>query len=176
MFSWMSKIVDRLFVVAGALLFSQTPLFMQSYSHQLQGHVSELNLQIAAMRKVASHSGKSLEQYIGKFLQSPDADFSSQGQLMQGMMDRYNHLSESLLALQNATVWEKPFLFLKNFNTDIAKATWNSYEIGIPLTLEGAAFAALGMGLGYLFFLTLKKLSLTFKNALFRRKEVVVQK
>src|SRR5437868_3357216 len=99
----LSKIMDRLFVVAGALIFVQAPLLMHQYRTQLRGHVAELQIQVSMMRHHAQETGKTLEQYIHKFVSSSDTDFSYQGQLMKGMVARLESLSGGLFEMDHAT-------------------------------------------------------------------------
>jgi len=158
MFGWVLKIIDRIFAVIGALLFSQLPLYMLYYTQQLQGHVAELKLQVDAMGHAAAQTGKSLHQYVLKFLSSTDADFNSQGHFMQGMIDRFDSLSTGLQALHNASVWERPYVFFKYFNIEIAKSTWSHYKVGVPLSFEGAIYALFGILAGLALFFLLKRL------------------
>lgn len=152
--AWLLKLLDRVLAVLGALLFSQAPLFMYSYMQQLQGRVAELQGQKEALTRVAAQTGKTLDQYIFKFLSSSDPDFSAQGQLMQQFLERLKTLTLGLHNLQNATLWEKPLVFMQSFYWDITQSTWAHYEIGIPLSLEGGMYAfvglLVGMGIGAL--------------------------
>ncbi len=161
MLKWVGKFVEGACAMLGALAFSQAPLFMQFYSHQLVGRVAELRLQTAIMERAAGQTGKSLGQYILKFLSSTDSDFRVQGQLMQGMVDRLRLLTEHLHSLQNATVWERPFIFFKAMHWDIAKETLRSFEPGLTLSIEGAVYAFIGMGFGYFIFYCLRKIILS---------------
>jgi|EndMetStandDraft_5_1072996.scaffolds.fasta_scaffold65284_2 hypothetical protein len=157
MLSWIGKIIDRTFVVLGALIFSQAPLYMQQYTQQLSGHVAELNIQVEAMKKTALQADKTLDQFIQKFLTNGDTDFRMQGELMQGMVERWNHLTEGLQAMQGAGLWQRPYVFAKYFNWDIASSTFQNYKIGIPLTIEGLIYALAGMLLGYALFLLIRQ-------------------
>lgn len=157
MFRLLSGLFDRILAVLGAFLFSQAPLFIQQYTHRLAGHVTELNMQIEQIRKAASLSNKSLEQFIKKFLVNPDIDFIRQGEIMQGMVTRSETLSANYQALLNAGILEKPFLFLKYLDVDIAKAALNSFEMGIVFTVEGLAYGFLGMIFGVLAYKALVK-------------------
>jgi Protein of unknown function (DUF2937) len=169
MLNWIGKLIDRTFVVIGALIFSQAPLYMQQYTQQLSGHVAELNIQVDAMKKTAQQADKTLEQFIQKFLASGDADFRMQGELMQGMIERWNHLTEGLLAMQSTGLWQRPYVFAKYFNWDIAASTFQHYKIGIPLTIEGLIYALAGMLLGYAFFLLIRQF-FRFLGRPFKRK------
>lgn len=169
MMQWLSKIIDRIFVVAGALLLLQAPLFMQEYHQQLAGRVAELHLQIEAMQKAATDSGKTLGQFVQKFVQSSDSDFSRQGQIMEKMVLRYQNLSGNLTALDLATVWARPFVFVQYLNYDVALSTLHGFSVGIPLTFEGIIFAFAGMLLGYGVFVFIRKCM----RVIFYRREFV---
>lgn len=150
-------IADRVCAVAGAFLFSQIPLFMQYYTHQLIGHVAELQWQVSSMRHSASIVGKSLEQYIQKFVTHSDPDFSLQGRMMQQVVDRWNHFSQGLQGLQEASVWEKPYLFVKTLDFNIAKNTFSAYQPAIPTSLEGGIYAFIGLLCGFAIFWMLRR-------------------
>lgn len=145
-------LIDRIFSVIGALGLSQVPLFMQQYKHQLAGHISELQLQIHQMTGIAGQSGKTLMQLIQKFRESPDSDFARQGDLMHRMVMRLQSLSEGFLALDTASAFKKPFVFLYHLNGSIAKATLHSFDPGLSFSLEGILYALCGIVLGFLVF------------------------
>lgn len=152
MYKWFGVFIDRLFVVAFAVLFSQFPLFIQQYHQRLSGHAAELHMQLDAMRKIAKQSGKTLDQYIQKFLASADFDFSKQGNLMHAMQERYVKLSDATIAMQNASVLTKPYVFLIHLDFEVAKAASNQFSPGLLFNLEGFCYALCGIAFGYLCF------------------------
>jgi Protein of unknown function (DUF2937) len=157
MIKWLGGLFDRICAAAGALIFAQAPLFMVQYEQQLTGRAAELKLQVEGMRNAASFSGKSLEQFISKFLQNSDIDFTRQGELMQSTFHRWQSLTESLSTLQTSTVFERPFVFLTYLDTDIAKSTLEHFKFGLPFTLEGGVYAVVGILAGYVFFGSIRK-------------------
>lgn len=157
MFKWFGGLLDRICAVAGALAFSQVPLFMQQYKQQLSGHVVELQLQVKAMRQAAMLTGKTLEQFIGKFSSSTDGDFARQGEIMHAMVLRWQALTDGFTALNEASTFSAPFVFLSHFNLEIAKETAGAFSPGIPLSLEGGVWAVIGIAAGYLLFYTVKR-------------------
>jgi hypothetical protein len=150
MFSFISKLMDRIFVVVGALVFLQLPLFIQQYKLQLLGHVNELKFQVGIMQKAAAGSDKNLEQFIDKFIKSGDVDFARQGEIMSAMVARFRELSDGLNALNHATVLTKPWVFLTHFNYSIAQSAMNNFEPGILFTFEGLFYGLFGILAGYL--------------------------
>lgn len=157
MIKWMSKLIDRLSVVIGAFIFSQAPIFMQQYRHQLSGHVSELQLQVQNMRQIAMTSNKTLDQYIQKFVSSSDPDFSRQGEVMASMVTRWHELQDGLLAVDQASVLMRPFSFIRHIDLAIAKSTLHSFEFGVAFTYESLVYILFGMSVGYLSFLVCRK-------------------
>ncbi len=145
MIKWLGNMCERLIGIAGAVILSQAPLFMLQYTHEMAGHVGELQSQVSSMAQVASQGGKNLDAFILKFLASQDPDFRAQGLLMQAMVQRWHQLSEGLTALQHAALWERPLVFLKVFDSKVAHDTYRSFEPGLPLTLEGGLYALAGL-------------------------------
>jgi hypothetical protein len=155
---WTTKIIDRVFVVIGALIFLQMPLFMQQYQLQLVGHVDELQWQIDSIREVAFESGKTLEQFIQKFTSSDDRDFSRQGEIMSQMVARWEKMSAALKALSQASVISRPMTFMFYFQYDVGRSAIKSFTFGIPFNFEGLCYAVLGMIAGYFAFRALSRL------------------
>lgn len=149
---WLNELLDRIFVVAGAFLFSQAPVYFQQYTQRLGGHVGELQRQISVLQSNAVLSGKTLDQYVSKFLGSPDPDFSLQGKAMQLMLDRYVNLTQAYQSLLQATPIHKPVVFVQHFQPDIAKLALSDFSFGLQFTTEALAYALLGIVCGYLIF------------------------
>lgn len=157
-------LLDRIFAVIGALLFSQVPVFMQQYTQRLAGHVAELSIQIEKMRQAASLTGKTLQQYVQKFMSASDPDFARQGVIMNEMTHRWQNLSEGLTAMQNASAVTRPFAFGYHLNLDIFKNTFQSFDLGLVFTVEGFIYALIGIAAGYLAFWSIRKLGIMLLN------------
>lgn len=154
---WIGGLMDRAFAVLGAVLFAQAPLFMQQYTQQLIGREAELKLQVEGMRHAASVSGKTLEAFIKKFTESSDTDFALQGEAMQAMIARWHNLSDALSAMQHSNLWGRPFAFIYHLNSDAFSSTLSNFHPGLPITLEGAVYALVGICAGYFVFSALRR-------------------
>lgn len=152
MLKWIVKFLDRISAVIGALLFMQFPLFVAQYIQQLNGRESELHRQVGNMTQAASLSGKSLDQYIYKFLQSTDSDFVLQGGIMQAMVTRWQDTLDALLSLRNSSVFFRPWNFLIHLDGEVFHSTFQNYTFGMPFNVEGGIYAFLGIVAGYLLF------------------------
>lgn len=169
--TWLVDLLDRIFAAISALLFAQLPLFMQQYQQQLLGHVAELNIQVNAVSEVAAASGKTLPQYIHRFLVSGDSDFMQQGQLLHNMVERSLSLAQASQSLLHASAFEKPLLFVKYLNWDIASSTVRYFQPGLPFSTEGFLYGFVGILFGYATCLGMKRF-LKFLYRLLCRKKV----
>lgn len=170
MTKWILGTLDRLFVLLGAVLLSQAPLYVQHYTTQLAGHAEELQFQVHQLEASAVLAGKPLSTYIQKFVNSNDEDFARQGQLMKDMIDRSFSFKMALENLQTASILKRPFIFIAHFNFDVAKASWATFEYGLAFSLEGLAYALAGGLLGYIIFILLAHF-FAFLRSLFSSKK-----
>jgi hypothetical protein len=154
---FVSGLLDRVFILAGAFVGSQAPSFMQQYFSRLSGHIDELHYQIQQWSQMAAASGKSLPGYIQKFAASGDNDFSRHGDHMQAMIYRLNDLSQAYQLIQESSLWSRPFIFISHVNSDILKATIYTFVPQLTLTLEGACYTFVGFALGYGLFHLVRK-------------------
>ena len=141
------KLLDRALCVAGAVIFSQAPEFMQQYLQRLGGHLEEARRQLEQFKKVAAQSGLSLEQFIAQTNANADHAVAKLGGVMSEAGARVDHLETAQVAIQNASPLARPFVFLQHVDTEIARATWSIYQPAVPTTLEGALYALLGMAM-----------------------------
>lgn len=144
--------LDRFFAVAGALLLAQFPQYYQQYLLCLSGHVSELAYQVDSIIQTAQKSHKTLQQFIQKFLNNNDPDFHQQGEFMQALVDRLEHLTNVLKSLQESSVILQPFRLFWNMDAGVAKETCAQFKFGLVLNFESFVYLVLGMFLGYFLF------------------------
>jgi hypothetical protein len=142
--SYIDKWCDRCFAILGAFAGSQIPAFMHQYTQRLAGHVDELTLLVKNLNQLASAAHKTLEQYIQKFTSTNDPDFVQQGEFMYGVITRWNDLSQILSQLAQSSLWERPFIFFKNIQYDIAQPTLASFQMSITMNVEGFIYMAIG--------------------------------
>lgn len=164
MFTWIGKWIDRIFALSFAVVFLQIPQLMHDYTQILSGHVSELVFQVGLIHEMAAKSGKSTNDLVAKFLKNSDPDIVLQGQFIKDLLTRYDQFSSALIALQSASVWSKPFVFLQYVYWSLLKETFETFRFALPLNLEGIIYAILGLFVGYGLFQLLKRLVLVFRR------------
>jgi hypothetical protein len=139
------KFLDRVLGVVGAVLFSQLPEFFQQYLQRLGGHLDEARRQLEQFRQTAAASGLTLEQLVAQTRAQADPAVARLGQVMADTSARVGNLAASESALRGASAWSRPFVFLRHLDPAIAHATWAVFRPAVPTTLEGLAYALVGV-------------------------------
>ena len=168
--AFFDRTFDRIICVIVAFLFCQFPQLVQQYELRLAGHVAEASRQMLLLENSAKLGGKTLDEYIRKFLSQQDVDFVHQGEVMQNIQDRYLDLTKALTSLESSKVWAKPFLFFYHIHSEIFQETLQTFTFGLSVTLESAIYALIGVIIGALLYRGIRDLFRRFCN-LFRKKE-----
>lgn len=137
--------VDRVLCVLGAVGLSQAPEFFQQYLQRLGGHLDEAKMRVAQYEAVAKQSGITLRQLIETTKAQPAEPVARLGQVIADAETRVQTLSAAEAALREASLWERPFVFMAKLDMDIASGTWAVFKPAVPITLEGLIYAGVGM-------------------------------
>ena len=138
-------LVDRVLCVTGAVAFSQFPEFMQQYLQRLGGHLDEARRQLQHFQETATQAGLTLEKLISQTSANPDTVVARLGGVMTETVARVETLDNAQAALQHASLWSRPFVFLQHLDPAIARATWSIFKPAVPTTGEGLVYALVGM-------------------------------
>ena len=138
-------VLDRALCVLGTIAFSQIPEFMQQYLQRLGGHLDEARRQLAQFRHTAEQSGLTLDHFIKQTGANSDAAVAKLGGVMTDAVARVDELQAAQTAIQNASLWERPFVFLRNYDPSIGHAAWAIFKPAVPTTVEGLVYALAGM-------------------------------
>lgn len=138
-------LLDRALCVLGTVLFSQIPEFMQQYLQRLGGHLDEARRQLEQFQHTAAQSGLTLEQLINQITANADLAVTKLGGVMTEAIARVDTLAAAQSAIQHASLWSRPFVFLQHSDTAIVRATWSVFKPAVPTTLEGLGYALCGM-------------------------------
>ena len=128
---FLKSIADGVSATAGAAVASQVPEFVQQYLQRLGGHRDEAARFIHAARTQGAAVSESL---------------------VNAAQARFNALTETLNAIAGAGDLERPLVFLRYLDVDIARATWEAFRPALPLTLAGFVYAGVGIVLGVALF------------------------
>ena len=152
------SLLDRVVAVLGAVGGSQLPGFIQHYTQRLGGHVAEAERNVASWQDIANGTtGGDVAELGNLYLLSTDPAVIAAGSKCTADLARAAELREALAALQDASVWGRPFAFLGHFDREIAEATLTSFSPNVPLDLEGIVYAACGLVMGIVVYLGIKQ-------------------
>ncbi|MBW6463072.1 MAG: DUF2937 family protein [Firmicutes bacterium] len=142
-------IADRLFAAFGAVALSQFPQFYGQYIQRLGGHLDEARRMLQQYIDAAASLELTLEEYIIEHLESGSSVFITSGEVIQGLLERYEALERAYTALQDANIYTRWFVFLREVDWSIAAGTWQNFMPGVPTTLEGLVYALTGLLVGW---------------------------
>ncbi|HTL67444.1 MAG TPA: DUF2937 family protein [Lacunisphaera sp.] len=138
-------LLDRVLCAAGAVLFSQLPEFMQQYLQRLGGHLDEARRNLRQFEDTAGQAGLTLDRFVAQTAANHDPAVAKLSGVMTQAAARVDELAAAQAALTRAAVWERPFVFVRHVDTDIAAATWHVFKPAVPTTPEGLVYALTGM-------------------------------
>lgn len=136
--------MDRVLCVVGAVAFSQAPEFMQQYLQRLGGHLDEARRTLGQYREIARQAGLTLDAYIARTNANPDAAVAKLGGVMEGAVVRVQELAAAQSALLDASMFGRPFAFLRHFDAHIGQSAWAIFKPAVPTTTEGVLYAVAG--------------------------------
>lgn len=134
--------------IAGAVAFSQFPEFSQQYLQRLSGAVDELRLVTAAFDLTAQASGLSRDEALAQIGGSQFAD-DLRGNIASNI-SRFERLEADYRALAGVDPLSRLARFWHFRDVDLARRTWDDFRPAVPATVDGAIFAGIGFGLGWL--------------------------
>jgi hypothetical protein len=138
-------LLDRILCAAGAVLFSQMPEFMQQYLQRLGGHLDEARRNLQQFRDTAAHSGLTLDHFVAQTAGNSDPAVAKLAGVMTQAAARVDDLAAAQAAITHASLWSRPFVFLRHIDPAIAQATWGIFKPAVPTTVEGLVYALAGM-------------------------------
>jgi hypothetical protein len=160
------SLVDRIVAVLGAVASSQLPGFIQHYTQRLGGHVVEAERNLEGWQEIANQTTEgNVVGLANLYLRSPDPEVVAAGQKCLRDLLRAETLQDALTALEHASLWNRPFVFLRHVDGDIAEATLSRFTMNVPLDAESLVYAMCGLVLAFLLYSGIKQAGLhTFRR------------
>jgi hypothetical protein len=129
---------------------SQFPEFEQQYRQRLSGAINELSKIVVGFDADAVQVGLSREDALQRYVASTDSFLNLRGKSMTEIIRRFEFLSEHQVKLESAGEFERIWIFAKEGDTELTRDTVEIFEPAVPVTTEGAMFAAGGMSIGWM--------------------------
>jgi hypothetical protein len=138
-------LLDRVLCVVGAVAFSQVPEFIQQYLQRLGGRLDEARRQLDQFRTAAEQSGLTLGQLTARAAADPDPAIGRLGSLAGQAAERVDSLAAAEAAIRHASIFARPFVFIRHLDPEIARATAAIFRPAVPTTAEGLVYALVGI-------------------------------
>lgn len=139
--------IARLFIllcaIAGAAALSQAPEATQQYTQRLGGAVDELTRIVQRFDADAAESGLDRAAALAAY-ETGGAFVQGQGARMAELIARQARLAAQYQALRRATPFERSYIVATGADREILQAALEDYRPAVPVTVDGAAHAALG--------------------------------
>ncbi|UYV36111.1 DUF2937 family protein [Rhodobacteraceae bacterium D3-12] len=130
--------------IAGAAGLSQAPEFSQQYMQRLGGAVDELERFVAEFDADATAVGLSRAAAL-ESLSNGGAMGAKRAETMGHTLARYEHMSGELAEMRGAGAFTRSYRVARFSDKEIAANTWGAFRPAVPLTVEGAIFAGIGL-------------------------------
>lgn len=138
---WIGGILDRLILLAAVVAAACIPSFIAQYRQRLGGRLDQVLADLAPFQAIANRNfGGDLGALIRHHLASQDATFHAEGAAVQGMLDSAARLRSAAQALNTDLVHQCLYL-ARHADPQLLGATWNIYQPGFTLTVQGVVFA-----------------------------------
>ena len=140
------NVIFRMLTLSGGMLgaagLSQFPEFTQQYTQRLAGAVGELSIVVEDFDRSASNAGLSRDEALETL--TGTEFLINRRQDMTRSFTRFENLSADLVILRDAGPFGRLMNFPRLRDGDVAVAAYSDYKPALPLTFEGASFAAIG--------------------------------
>lgn len=127
---------------------SQLPEFAQQYRQRMGGAIDALEVVKADFVADAAATNRSVSAALAHMAQSGDEFVQLRGESIERSLERLDALRAQQLAMTGAAAFERVWIFLKEPDTQLSKATWDDFEPAVPVTAEGGVLAGLGFAAG----------------------------
>ncbi|MEM1372985.1 MAG: DUF2937 family protein [Pseudomonadota bacterium] len=141
------RIIALAFGLTGAASLSQFPEFAQQYLQRLAGKVDQLEVQVAQIDASAAGFDMSREDYLADL--STSRTGAAAAEKAADEIALFDRLSQNISAFREAGAFGRLTQGWRVADMDLAQKTLGDYQPAVPLTAEGAGFAALGFAAGW---------------------------
>lgn len=162
--SFFGSLAERLVVFFVALFMSQGPQYMNLYLNVLGGAKAAHEKSVSVITEKARELDMTVQQFIDDLLKAESKVSKSSGQVHQKQLADYEKTRKAFEALKKASVWSRPFVFLRTVDWSLARSV--QFQPAFPLTLEALVYVLAGIIIGMLLY----RAVLFFPRRWFRRK------
>ena len=145
-----SRLLNGLAAVLGAGVFAQFPEFYQQYLQRLGGRLDQALIDMERLLNDATILGRTLEAYLEELLQSGTLAARQAARRELERVENADQLRSAYEALSQAGTLERPLVFFRHLDPDLAGEVLDVFVPALPVSPEGLVYAGFGMVLGLL--------------------------
>lgn len=131
-----------------ALTAAQFPIYYTAYGNTVAGARLEAEARYLELEREAAQLQLRVDAFIQRHEDNADPAFQASGRIHRTTLEHYRRYSAMASVLDTAPRWRRPLVLLQNFDPQLHAVT--RFEPGLPLTVEGGAYALAGLLLGWL--------------------------
>lgn len=144
------SLAERILVFFTALFLCQAPQYMNLYLNVLAGSKATYEKSVKEIGEKAGELGMSTKEFIDDLVKSQSQAAKKSGELHQNQISGLEKAKLAFEAIKNASVFSRPFAFLKHVDWSLAKNV--QFQPVFPFTLEAFGYAIIGIILGMLLY------------------------
>lgn len=144
----MPRLLTILIMLLFGGLFSQGPEFQQQYRQRLGGAIDEINREIRRFEADAKAVGVTPEEAVRRLLSNPDELAQRRALAEVALVARRDNLRYQQEVFATENVFARLATLATTYDSEIALGTWQTFRPAVPVTIDGAAAALLGAGVG----------------------------
>ncbi|QKV18807.1 DUF2937 family protein [Oricola thermophila] len=148
--AWIARTLVLATGIAGGVVTSQAPEFAQQYRQRLGGALQELRVVVEAFDADASRSGLGRAEALAAYRASADDFLRDRGVSIARTIARYDSLRLQAARFETWPEALRPAILAGEVDADLVRGTWRDFRPGVPVTVSGAIWAAVGFLLGLL--------------------------
>lgn len=134
--------------VAGLLIVSQFPAFLDQYYQQLAARLDEIDRGMINLLDQSESLGMRPRELLNKLQEESSGTTLELLRDIEDQLDRLEDRAQAYKSLGDANVYERPFVFFRDLNSDVAGNTLQHFQPAVPTSMEGAVYALIGAFLG----------------------------
>lgn len=134
--------------VAGGVVTSQAPEFAQQYRQRLGGALQELQAVVEDFDADARRSDLSRAEALAAYRASADEFLRDRGVSIGRTISRYESLQRQAVRFAAWPEAAQPALLVGESDPELISGAWGDFRPGLPVTVTGAIWAALGVLIG----------------------------
>jgi hypothetical protein len=163
------NILDRVLLLAAALLSTQLPHFMDQYTQRIGGHYETEQAYLERFQGIADEFfAGDLKLMVREFKAAQQGSIVRMGELIEDSIERTAALQQTLTILRGENFLQKLSYLATAPDRAVVRGTLEDFQPGLPFSLEAILCGASGGILSLLLFATSIRLPL---RLLRRRKE-----